>query len=222
MQYIAGGATQNSIRVAQWMLQDPGHTGFLGAIGSDDFGGKLAACAKEDGVDAHYYVDPTTPTGTCAVLVNSGDRSLVANLAAANKFQPSHLDTPKAKEMLESARFYYIAGFFLTVSVDAILQVAKPAAQSGKVRACFVLWFCFVVVWLGALCDCLRALCGCMCLRALCCCFLACQLACVLAFGLACFCARLLSCVLSDCFRDRFPIVSCLLFLACVHAYVPA
>lgn len=117
------------------MLQDGGLTGFLGAIGSDEFGDKLSACAKEDGVDAHYFVDPTTPTGTCAVLVNSGDRSLVANLAAANKFQPSHLDTDKATAMLESARFYYIAGFFLTVSVDSILQVAKPAAENGKVRS---------------------------------------------------------------------------------------
>ncbi len=43
VQYIAGGATQNSIRVAQWMLPEPGMTGFLGAIGSDEFGGKLAA-----------------------------------------------------------------------------------------------------------------------------------------------------------------------------------
>ena len=43
MQYIAGGATQNSIRVAQWMLPEPALTGFLGAIGSDEFGGKLAA-----------------------------------------------------------------------------------------------------------------------------------------------------------------------------------
>lgn len=115
------------------MLQDPGLTGFLGAIGSDDFGGKLAACAKEDGVDAHYFIDAATPTGTCAVLVNSGDRSLVANLAAANNFDPSHLATENAASMLESARFFYIAGFFLTVSVDAILTIAKPAAESGKV-----------------------------------------------------------------------------------------
>lgn len=41
VQYIAGGATQNSIRVAQWMLPEPGLTGFMGSIGSDDFGGKL-------------------------------------------------------------------------------------------------------------------------------------------------------------------------------------
>lgn len=43
MQYIAGGATQNSIRVAQWMLPEAGLTGFMGSIGSDEFGGKLAA-----------------------------------------------------------------------------------------------------------------------------------------------------------------------------------
>eukprot|EP00903_Cladosiphon_okamuranus_P010813 g10215.t1 len=135
VQYIAGGATQNSIRVAQWMLPEPGLTGFLGAIGSDEFGGKLAACTKEDGVEAHYYVDDKAPTGTCAVLVNSGDRSLVANLAAANNFVPSHLDTEQAKAMVDSARFYYIASFFLTVSVDSILQIAKPAAESGKVLA---------------------------------------------------------------------------------------
>ncbi|CAN0329063.1 unnamed protein product, partial [Scytosiphon promiscuus] len=135
VQYIAGGATQNSIRVAQWMLSEAGLTGFMGAIGSDDFGGKLAACAKEDGVEAHYYVDDSTPTGTCAVLVNSGDRSLVANLAAANNFTPAHLDTERAKAMVDSAKFFYIASFFLTVSVDAILNIAKPAAESGKVLA---------------------------------------------------------------------------------------
>lgn len=211
VQYIAGGATQNSIRVAQWMLQDPGHTGFLGAIGSDEFGAKLSACAKEDGVDAHYFVDATTPTGTCAVLVNSGDRSLVANLAAANKFLPSHLDTPKAKEMVESARFYYIAGFFLTVSVDAILQIAKPAAQSGKV--CVVAWLrawlfllgCFVLVgWLCACFVCLFA-CGFGCL--------ACALGgslCVRAWWLALrarfggfACACLSACLLASCVPVR-------------------
>lgn len=29
--------------------------------------------------------------GTCAVLVLDGERSLVANLAAANRFKPDHL-----------------------------------------------------------------------------------------------------------------------------------
>lgn len=87
-------------------------------------------------MEAHYHIDDKTPTGTCAVLVNSGDRSLVANLAAANNFVPAHLETERAKAMVNSTRFYYIASFFLTVSVDSILQIAKPAAESGKVCAC--------------------------------------------------------------------------------------
>lgn len=136
IQYIAGGATQNSIRVAQWMLQDqPNSTAFLGSVGADEFGEKISACAKNDGVETHYFVDPKTPTGTCAVLVNGENRSMVANLSAANNFDPAHLSTDKAKEMIESARYFYIAGFFLTVSVDAILEVAKHATENRKVLA---------------------------------------------------------------------------------------
>jgi adenosine kinase len=34
-----------------------------------------------------YMVDSTTATGTCAVCIVGGERSLVANLAAANNFK---------------------------------------------------------------------------------------------------------------------------------------
>lgn len=66
MQYIAGGATQNAIRVAQWMVGVPGATSFFGGIGVDDFGAQLKACAAADGVNAYYKEDPDTPTGACA------------------------------------------------------------------------------------------------------------------------------------------------------------
>lgn len=38
---LQGGATLNSIRVAQWMLQIPGSTAYFGAIGQDKFGETL-------------------------------------------------------------------------------------------------------------------------------------------------------------------------------------
>jgi adenosine kinase len=44
--YISGGATLNSIRVAQWMLQTPGSTTYFGAIGSDKFGDILGEKSK--------------------------------------------------------------------------------------------------------------------------------------------------------------------------------
>lgn len=51
MLYVPGGATQNSIRVAQWLLKTPGSTSYFGSVGKDDFGEKMAAYAKKDGVD---------------------------------------------------------------------------------------------------------------------------------------------------------------------------
>jgi adenosine kinase len=41
VQYIAGGAGQNSIRVAQWMLQKSGLTAYFGAVGVDEYGETL-------------------------------------------------------------------------------------------------------------------------------------------------------------------------------------
>jgi len=137
-QFIAGGATQNSIRVAQWMLTNAGmtkSTAFMGCVGSDSNGEKLESCAASDGVLAHYLKDAEQATGTCAVLVKDGERSLIANLAAANHFKPSHLDTPLAKSIVDTAKFCYIAGFFLTVSVESLEQVAKQFAESDKIFA---------------------------------------------------------------------------------------
>jgi adenosine kinase len=53
-EYIAGGAGQNSIRVAQWMLGVPGSTAYFGSIGNDEYGDKLQSCATADGVLVHY------------------------------------------------------------------------------------------------------------------------------------------------------------------------
>jgi adenosine kinase len=34
VEYIAGGAAQNTIRAAQWMSQTPGLTGYIGCVGN--------------------------------------------------------------------------------------------------------------------------------------------------------------------------------------------
>ena len=54
VQYIAGGSAQNTIRVAQWMIQSPGATAYMGAVGADAYGETLEKCATEDGVLVHY------------------------------------------------------------------------------------------------------------------------------------------------------------------------
>jgi len=132
VEYIAGGATQNSIRVAQWMLQVPFATAYMGCVGKDGFADEMKKACLADGVNANYMIDEATPTGTCGVLVNGGERSLVAALNAANNYKLEHLQKPENWKLVEDARFYYSAGFFLTVSPDSMLAVAKHSAEQGK------------------------------------------------------------------------------------------
>ncbi|XP_037320770.1 adenosine kinase isoform X1 [Pungitius pungitius] len=134
VEYHAGGATQNSIKIAQWMMQEPHNIGtFFGCIGKDKFGDILKEKAKDAHIDAHYYEQDEEPTGTCAACITGDNRSLVANLAAANCYKKDkHLDLEENWTLVEKAKVYYIAGFFLTVSLESILKVAKHASENNK------------------------------------------------------------------------------------------
>uniref|UniRef100_A0A8D3CDX8 adenosine kinase n=1 Tax=Scophthalmus maximus TaxID=52904 RepID=A0A8D3CDX8_SCOMX len=134
VEYHAGGATQNSVKIAQWMIQEPHNVGtFFGCIGKDKFGEILKQKAEESHIDAHYYEQDEEPTGTCAACITGDNRSLVANLAAANCYKKDkHLDLEENWKLVEKAKVFYIAGFFLTVSVESILKVAKHASENNK------------------------------------------------------------------------------------------
>ncbi|RXN08933.1 adenosine kinase-like isoform X1 [Labeo rohita] len=135
VEYHAGGSTQNSVKIAQWMIQEPHKVAtFFGCIGTDHFGEILKQKAAEAHVDAHYYEQSQEPTGTCAACITGDNRSLVANLAAANCYnKEKHLDVDSNWGLVEKARVYYIAGFFLTVSPESILKVAKHASDNNKI-----------------------------------------------------------------------------------------
>ncbi|XP_023365414.1 adenosine kinase isoform X2 [Otolemur garnettii] len=135
VEYHAGGSTLNSVKVAQWMIQQPHKVAtFFGCIGIDKFGEILKKKAAEAHVDAHYYEQSEQPTGTCAVCITGDNRSLVANLAAANCYKKEkHLDLEKNWMFVEKARICYIAGFFLTVSPESALKVALHASENNKI-----------------------------------------------------------------------------------------
>ena len=127
VQFVPGGATQNSMRVAQWLLQVPGAVSYFGCVGKDKYSKIMEDTARKEGLNVRtamptagsaawhedrlqtkwvesnsvnaltalcaaaaqtlYQVDSSTPTGTCATAVLKGERSLVANLAAANNYK---------------------------------------------------------------------------------------------------------------------------------------
>lgn len=131
VKFIAGGATQNSIRVAQWMLQEPGSTAYMGCVGDDEYGRKLQSACETDGVKVSYMVDKATPTGTCATLVVDNDRSLCTNLSAANNYKEDHLKQEENWKTLSAAKIIYSAGFFITVSPKSIELASQEAKKKG-------------------------------------------------------------------------------------------
>ncbi|MGH0122436.1 UNVERIFIED_CONTAM: hypothetical protein FKN15_004203 [Acipenser sinensis] len=93
VEYHAGGSTQNSVKIAQWMIQQPHKVStFLGCLGTDKFGGILKKKAEEAHVDAHYYEQSEEPTGTCAACITDDNRS--ASVSRFHCLIPLHIQQP--------------------------------------------------------------------------------------------------------------------------------
>ncbi|CAF1334415.1 unnamed protein product [Adineta steineri] len=130
--FVAGGSTQNTMRAATWMLQQPKSCVYMGCVGQDKYQQILHDAATKAGLTLSYQVDSKTETGTCAVMITGNDRSLVANLGAANCFTIDHLDEPKNKEYIEKSKIIYTAGFFYTVCPDAAMRLCEQADKNQQ------------------------------------------------------------------------------------------
>ena len=68
----------------------------------------------------------------CAHQRCFNDSSLVTTLRAAEKFELSHLSSPGVAPLLDSAKFFYVEGYFLTHGTESAIYVAKKASEAGK------------------------------------------------------------------------------------------
>ena len=148
IKYIPGGAVQNSCRVTQWFLGKPNVSVFLGCVGDDEDGKKMAKIAKDAGVKTLYEVTNKDTTGTCAVCITGLDRwvclnivfelktnfkwfisnrSLCTYLGAAQLFSQQHLENNW--KYVEEASLFYVSGFFLSSSPESARLVAGHAAS---------------------------------------------------------------------------------------------
>jgi adenosine kinase len=131
--YIAGGATQNSIRVAAWMSKGATPCAYAGCVGSDDNAKTLKDCCEKAGVTAEYMVDEATPTGKCACLITpDGERCLITDLQAANNYKKDHLESAKMQELISSSSILYSAGFFLTSGGPDCTKLLGSACEGDK------------------------------------------------------------------------------------------
>ena len=98
----------------------------------DPEGGRLRAQPRDA-----KQADRTIQQTGGQVALKGGERSLCANLAAANAYDKSHYDSPAIQALVEQTQIVYIAGFFLTVSPPTVLLVEQRAwrpRQRGRCR----------------------------------------------------------------------------------------
>uniref|UniRef100_A0A1I7W9W7 Adenosine kinase n=1 Tax=Heterorhabditis bacteriophora TaxID=37862 RepID=A0A1I7W9W7_HETBA len=118
VEYIPGGAAQNAVRVCQyyylfqWILNAPQRTTFFGAIGKDKFGEMLQSKAQEAGVNAHYQINDSVKTGTCAALINGQHRYAILTIF-------NYLYKTKVKQI-----FICFSGFLSQYIQDKDLQAS--------------------------------------------------------------------------------------------------
>jgi sugar/nucleoside kinase (ribokinase family) len=146
IEVLGGGSAANA---AAWLALVGVTTTFVGCVGDDELGRHAVAQLRAAGVETAVSIDPTRPTGTCIVLVDTeGERTMVPAAGAnsglgdvrlpAELFTRAHLHLsayslfdeaarPGAQAALRQARE---AG--ASVSVDA--ASAAPLARLGAER----------------------------------------------------------------------------------------
>lgn len=133
--YIAGGATQNAIRVAQWILRRPKATVFFGCVGADAAAEILWKKAEEAGVQVCYQVDGKRQTGLCGSVITGEDRSLVARLGAADYLTHMFIEEAPNWARVQAAQCFYISGFVFPVCSQSIFDIAAHACDAHKIMA---------------------------------------------------------------------------------------
>lgn len=148
VKYVPGGSGLNTARVAQWMSQAEklSFVTYVGCIADDKYGKILTDAAANDGVRMDVERTTKAPTGSCAVCISGKERSLVANLAAANCLSPEHMKSEVVQKALGRAKLFYLTGFTLTIDVNYVIQVAEAARAAGgkfmmNLSAPFILQF---------------------------------------------------------------------------------
>ncbi|XP_072048417.1 uncharacterized protein [Amphiura filiformis] len=135
--YVAGGAAQNTIRVAQWLLGAPKATTLFGCIGKDKFGDILQGKAEQEGVCVCYERHKELATGRCAVLITDNNRCLCAEFAAAKAYSMNHLQQPENWQHIVQAQILYVTGYFLHSSPDCGKLLAGSSGNKEGKKFCF-------------------------------------------------------------------------------------
>eukprot|EP00927_Polykrikos_kofoidii_P057433 TRINITY_DN5157_c0_g1_i1.p1 TRINITY_DN5157_c0_g1~~TRINITY_DN5157_c0_g1_i1.p1 ORF type:complete len:546 (-),score=87.42 TRINITY_DN5157_c0_g1_i1:98-1735(-) len=131
VRYTAGGSALNTVRFAQWMLQERGATAFAGIVGDDAFAAQLRDACEQNNVQCAFSVDMRARTGCCAVLVCGKTRSLCTRLDGCGSYRPAFLKQWEQWQLLERARIVFIVGYFAACWPETVRLACTTAASNG-------------------------------------------------------------------------------------------
>lgn len=138
VEYFAGGAAQSACRVAAFMLTSTPKAlrplvSFVGVIGDDNHGRRLADCLSAAGVCGHYRIEVGAWTGVSAALVTlGGERTLVTRLGTAQCDRHIDLETAAAVKLVREASVIYVTGFLLaTGAADSFACLGERCAAAS-------------------------------------------------------------------------------------------
>ena len=136
IEYAGGGCALNTVRVFQWLSGVQHDSMFLGGLGSDTSGTMLRSLIEKDGVLTNMAHHADLPTGHCIALVRGSERTLCANLGAANKYDVTDLWSNDRDNLLQNTKIIYVEGYFLTHSFETSMELAL-FAQKHKITFVF-------------------------------------------------------------------------------------
>lgn len=120
VRFRAGGSAANTARA---FARLGGRATLVGAVGADEWGRRLAASLRADGV-AVRAITVARPTGRLVALVEAdGERSFVTERAAADLLSPSHL----VDGWLRGASALHLPGY--SIFTEPVASAAARAAS---------------------------------------------------------------------------------------------
>jgi len=126
-----GGCALNTVRVYQWLAQKPHQAAVLGGVGADQGGKILQKFLANAGVYSRLAEQVNHPTGHCIALVQGAERTLVANLGAANHYGLDDLNVDNIK-LIQRSQVIYVEGYFLIHSPEVTFKLAEFARTHKK------------------------------------------------------------------------------------------
>ncbi|XP_031342079.1 adenosine kinase 2-like isoform X2 [Photinus pyralis] len=131
--FAPGGCAQNTLRILQWILNEPNSTVMMGAVGTDEHSAILEKLVQEAGV---HTQKENHPTGCSVVLIKGVHRALIAHIGAAQYLNIDDIRCNEKLDVLMKANLVYVEGFFVSQRV-AIVEYVEAFCNDKSIPFVF-------------------------------------------------------------------------------------